>query len=522
MHEMQDKEESEEELSTIPRIAIEDLNATMWQLPMKVDEDIFDSGLTMLEHTLDNSNGLAYVDFVIDVSNIEFEDIVLLPMFAQMLLRGGTDRKSQVQFNREIDANTGGVQVFPVIDEIFEADSEGGYVVPDGKHFITKIVIRTSCVAASNGLGMFTAIKQMLFEAKVDNQEAVIQVLRKLIDDMEDDIQENGHVYTTLRINSRYSLPGFLAEQWKGVTQLFNLRRALATARNNFHELGQKLLVMQDAMKRGNRNGMVLSVTGDHQAIKDVSGSIEVFIKDLLPPAAQVSRFPDFGEVEHPWVTQALHVMEEEKKAAAMDEAFIVPTRLNHVGRGGILYDVGERIRGSDAVALHLLSGYYLYDRVRFSLGASQAWAVLDFDSGSVVYQSEDDPNIKPTLDVYEGGSSWLFSLVSGKDSLPAEARGAVVGTIGTMDGTAAQPSEVGYQSLMQYLRQDKQEYRQKWRDEILGTTPENILDMVRRLGAWGDESIVVVTDEKHLDQAHNNGLNFTVCDYKGQGCHSS
>mmetsp|Transcript_84075 Transcript_84075/g.126032 ORF Transcript_84075/g.126032 Transcript_84075/m.126032 type:complete len:1105 (+) Transcript_84075:100-3414(+) len=522
LHTIQEKEDTEEELSLIPRLDISDLNATMYELPIKVDEDIFDSGLTLLEHTIPNSNGVAYFDFVIDISNIDFDDIVLLPLFCQMLMRGGTAQKTDVQFQREVDTSTGGITVFPVIDEILQADESGGYIVPDGKHLVSKVAVRTSCLTKTGGLAMFTLIRQLVFDAKVDNQARAIEVLEKLIDDMEDDIQVNGHVYTTRRINSRYSLPGFFAEQWKGVTQLFNLRRALAQARADFSVIAQRMVLMHDAMVRGNRNGMFLSVTGDHQAIKDISAGIELFVKDLLPPAAQVSRFPDFGKVEHPWVTKALHRMEEELKVTSANEAFIVPTRINHVGRGGILYDQGERIKGADAVGLHFLSGYYLYDKVRFSLGASQAWAVMDPDSGSVIYQSENDPNIVPTLDAYDGGVTWLFKQVDGRDTLSAEGRGAVVGLVGAMDGTAYQPSQVGFVSLLQYLRQDKPEYRQKWRDEIIGTSPQDIKEMAERLGAWAQESIVVVTDEVHLKVALESGLNFTSCSYTGQACDSA
>jgi Zn-dependent M16 (insulinase) family peptidase len=522
LKQVQEKDDTEAELALIPRLDISDINATMWELPIKIDEDIFDSGLTLLEHTLPNSNGIAYADFVIDISKIDFDNIVLLPLFCQMLLRGGTDRKTDVQFQRDVDMNTGGISVFPVIDEILATDSSGGYVVPDGKHLVSKVVVRASCLTKTGGLAMFNLIKQLIFDSKVDNEARTIEVLEKLIDDMEDDIQLRGHAYTTIRINSRYSLPGFFAEQWQGVTQLFNLRRALAQARSDFSVLGNRMVLMQDAMKKGNRNGMVLSVTGDHQAIKGISPGIELFVKDILPSAAQNSRFPDFGQVEHPWVTKAMLRMEEELKATSANEAFILPTRINHVGRGGVLFDEGERIKGSDAVALHFLSGYYLYDKMRFSLGATQAWAVLDVDSGSVIYQSENDPNIAATLGAYDAGASWLFNQVDGLDTLPAEGRGAVVGTIGVMDGTDLQPSQVGYMSLLQYLKQDKPEYRQKWRDEIIGATPQDIKEMVERLGSWAHESIVVVTDQNHLDRALNAGFNFTTCSYSGQACTSA
>jgi Zn-dependent M16 (insulinase) family peptidase len=366
---------------------------------------------------------------------------------------------------------------------------------------------------------MFNIIKQIIFDTDVQNEEQAKDIMQRLIDDMEDDIQTNGHKYTTLRIKSRYSLPGFVAEQWKGITQLMNLRRALAISQTDFDSVGKRLILMQDAMKRGNRNGMLLGVTGDHDAIKGIAYSIQIFVKDTLPPAAQVTRFPDFAKTAHPWVTKGLTSMEAEIQGEDPNEAFIVPTFVNHVGKGGILFDVGEALGGEDAVVMQFLGGYYLYDRVRFNLGASQAWAELDADSGVVVYQSDRDPNIVETLKVYEKGASWLWEQLNRKSELPIEAKSAVVGTIGTIDGTALQPSQAGYISMLQYLKQDKQAYRQKYRDEVLAAKPEDFIAMVERLGAWGKPSIVVVTNTDQYNIAQKKGYNMTTCDYADYSC---
>ena len=73
----------------------------------------------------------------------------------------------------------------------------------------------------------------------------------------------------------------------------------LETMKTDFSDLSLRLIKMQDAMKRGNRNGMVMSVSGDTSAMTDIKGAIELFFKDVLPLATQTERFPDFGEVEH-------------------------------------------------------------------------------------------------------------------------------------------------------------------------------------------------------------------------------
>jgi Zn-dependent M16 (insulinase) family peptidase len=517
LKEVQATPDTEEALSKIPRLQISDLDSKLFTPPIKVTPDIFDSGVTTLEHELPFTNGIAYVDFAIDISAMDFDDVVLIPLFCSLLLKGGSKRYTDVQTQREIDKASGGIKIFPIIEEVVQTHAEGGYVVPDGKHLVTKIVVSGACVAANSCLPLMNVMKHLLWDSDVRNKDKAIEILEAMIDNFEDDIQNEGHHYTTQRIASRYSLPGFVREQWTGVTQVMQMRRALAKIRDDFSDLSLRLIQMQDTMKRGNRNGMVLSVTGDHQALKDLKGAVELFLKNVLPPAAQVERFPDFSEVQHPWVTKGMHRMASEISREHANQAFMVPTRVNHVGKGGLLYEPGERIKGSDEVVTQFLSGYYLYNQLRFNLGAQHAWAVLDSDSGLVIYQSDRDPNILQSLEIYEGGADWIWQqLHSGE--LTVEAKAAIVGAIGRLDGTAMQPNRVGIESIKMYLKQDSAESRQRWRNEIIGSKASDFIDMADRLGSWGDPSICVVTSSE-IYATIEEDFPLTVCDYYGYTC---
>jgi presequence protease len=517
LKEVQATDDSEEALAKIPRLEISDLDKDLFTPPLTVIRDLFDSGITALEHEMPFTNGIAYIDFAIDISQMDFDDVVLLPLFCNLLLKGGSKRYNDVQMQQEIDKAGGGIKVYPMVEEVVRTHSDGGYIVPDGKHLVTKIVVSGACVAANSCLPLLNLFKHILWDSDVRNKAKAIEILEMVIDDFEDDIQSHGHHYTTQRIASRYSLVGFVREQWSGATQLMQMRRALAQIRDDFTELSLRLIKMQDAMKRGNRNGMVLSVTGDKSALKDLKGAVELFLKDVLPPAAQVERFPDFAQVEHPWVSKGMHRMGSEISREHANQAFLVPTRVNHVGKGGMLYETGERIKGSDEVVTQYLSGYYLYNELRFKLGAQHAWAVLDTDSGLVIYQSDRDPNILESLQVYEGGANWVWDQVHGGE-LPVEAKAAVVGAIGRLDGPAMQPDRVGMESVRNFLKQNSVESRQLWRDEILGSSAEDFLAMVDRLASWGEPSICVVTSSDMYDTIKED-FPLYVCDYYGYTC---
>jgi len=511
-------DDSEDALALIPHVQVSDLGKELYAPPTNIFLDLFDSGITTLEHELVFTNGIAYVDFAIDISNMDFDDIVLLPLFCRLLREAGTKTSSEVQIQYEVDKSSGGISIYPIIEEVVQADSDGNYVVPDGKHLVSKIVVSGSCVAANSCLPMFNLFRKMLWESDVQNKIKAHDLLEEMIDDMEDDIQTNGHLYTTTRIASRYSITGFIREQWQGLTQLFQMRRALEQAKSDFSELSLRLIKMQDAMVRGNRNGMTLAVTGDRAVLKDLKGAVELFMKDVLPLATQVERFPDFAQVEHPWIAKGMHRMEAELSHENSNQAIIVPTRVNHVGKGGLLYDIGERIVGADTVVTSFLGGYYLYDQLRFNLGALHAWAVLDSDSGVLIYQSDRDPNILQTLKVYEEGATWLWKQIQDGE-LPIEAKSSIVGTIGRMDATVMRPNLIGIESIKRYLKQETPEMRQRWRDQIIGATTDDFMSMVERLGSWGQPSVCVVTSTEVYDTIDPLDLNMTHCSFAGFEC---
>jgi len=516
---VQETGDSEEALMTIPQLKISELNQTQYNPSQQTFKDLFESGITTLSHELPFTNGIAYVDLSLDISNMDFDDVVLIPLFCQLLLEGGTKSHDDVAMQQQIDKYTGGITITPLIEEIVETDSEGFYIVPDGKHFVTKLIISGACIAADTCLPMLNLFRQFVWDSDVRNKEKAIEILEARINEMEQDIQTNGHKFTTSHVESRYSLSGFVREQWYGVTQLMQMRRALAQIKDNFTDLSLRLVKMQDAVKRGHRNGMLMSVTGDEPALHDLKGSMRTFLQSALPLATQRDPFPNFAEKAHPWVPKGMHRVEEEFLAETKNQAFIVPTRVNHVAKGGVLYDVGERIPGADMVVTQYLGGHYLYNELRYNQGAQEAWALLDIDSGVCIYQSDRDPSIFSTLEIYEGGAVWLWDQVHGGE-LPVEAKGAIVGTIGRMDANImTEPNRLGKDSLVTHMKQDSFVKKQRWRDQILASNANDFMAMVERLGSWGHPSVSIVTSPEIFDTIDQEDFAISQCDYSGYQC---
>jgi presequence protease len=151
-------------------------------------------------------------------------------------------------------------------------------------------------------------------------------------------------------------------------------------------------------------------------------------------------------------------------------EGFIIPTKVNYVGKGADLYRAGVKPSGSHIVARRYLRTSYLWDKIRVQGGAYGGQCSFDRYSGGFTFGSYRDPNLLASLDVYDRTAEFLRSAVLD----PAELTRNIVGTIGEID-TYRLPDAKGYASMQRHLIGDTDEARQKMREEILSTTAADL-----------------------------------------------
>merc|ERR1719215_2297928 len=151
---------------------------------------------------------------------------------------------------------------------------------------------------------------------------------------------------------------------------------------------------------------MVLDVTGDAKVLETAQPEIEKFLAEL-PGDSKGEKLQNFYVEEHPWVTQAKKEMKE--NAATIDEGFVVPTQVSYVGKGGQLFEPGEKVSGSAAVAARYLRTGYLWDYVRVIGGAYGGFCTFSPSNGIFSYLSYRDPNLAETIDVYDGAADALM-----------------------------------------------------------------------------------------------------------------
>ncbi|MEM9775319.1 MAG: peptidase M16, partial [Chloroflexota bacterium] len=204
-----------------------------------------------------------------------------------------------------------------------------------------------------------------------------------------------------------------------------------------------------------NRNIMLTDTTLDGENYVEFEGKLKAFLDSM--PAAE-PEFQTWSGGQFP-----------------ANEGLTIPAQVNYVAMGTDVHAAGFTYHGSWRVAQNFLSTSYLWDRVRMRGGAYGAMSPYNPNSGLFSFVSYRDPNLTQTIDTYREAADWFRNLDLGQSEIDK----AIIGVIGGMDGYQLADAK-GSTALMRYLHNTTDEYRQRIRDEVMGTT-------LKDLQAFGD-----------------------------------
>jgi len=101
-------EEAPEVVASNPSLSISDIDNAPVEYPIHIEDSFAKSGIQLVLHEVE-SDGIAYVDFGLDVSMIPYDDIILLNSLVALLNEAGTSELSDAEFRNYIGKVTGGV-----------------------------------------------------------------------------------------------------------------------------------------------------------------------------------------------------------------------------------------------------------------------------------------------------------------------------------------------------------------------------------------------------------------------------
>eukprot|EP00252_Welwitschia_mirabilis_P014933 TRINITY_DN33002_c0_g1_i1.p1 TRINITY_DN33002_c0_g1~~TRINITY_DN33002_c0_g1_i1.p1 ORF type:complete len:1080 (+),score=244.90 TRINITY_DN33002_c0_g1_i1:116-3355(+) len=439
-----------EALRTVPCLSLEDIP----KKPVHVPSDIGEiNGVKVLRHDI-FTNDILYAQVVFDMRPLKPSLLPLVPLFCQSLLEMGTKDMSFVELSQLMGRKTGGISIYPSISSVRGKQEPSSHIIVNGK------------AMAGRASDLFNLIQTLLQHVQLTDQKRFKQFVSQYKARMESCLTGSGHRICACRMDAKLNTAGWGSEQMGGLSYLEFLQNLENRVEVDWPAVSSSLEEIRNSLF--SRNGSLINLTADEKNIHNA----EKYITELLDALPE---------------TSSSEVASWDHRVPQGNEAVIVPTQVNYVGKAANIYEAGYELSGSAYVISKHIGNSWLWDRVRVSGGAYGGFCDFDSHSGVFSYLSYRDPNLLKTIDIYDETCKFLRDLDLDADSL----RKAIIGTIGDVDAYQL-PDAKGYSSLMRYLVGVTEEERERRREEILSTSLKDFRQFSEFLESVKEKGVVV------------------------------
>lgn len=462
--EYQEAEESKEDMEKIPVLAREDISPEIAPI---FNEEIDVDGVPLIYHNIETS-GIGYLTLMFDLSEIPEELLPYVGILQSVLGIIDTTNYGYGELFNEINVHTGGIgttlDIYPDVRNVKEKAFRATFEIK-GKALYPKLQV------------LFTMMREILMESKLDDEKRLKEILAMLKSRLQMSFQSSGHTTAALRALS-YASP---IQKFKDDTDGISFYHKVKEIEENFDEKKEELIAnlkkIASYVFRG--DNMLVSLTSAEEAKTIVCDEIKN-IKSQLSVYAQ----PAFEE------GCVLHC---EKK----NEGFKTSSKVQYVARVGNFIDKGVNYHGA-LQTLKVILGYdYLWQNVRVKGGAYGCMCSFS-RTGDGYFVSYRDPNLKKTMDTYEG----IVDYVKNFDVDERAMTKYIIGTMSNLD-RPMNPSAKGARSMNLYMTRITEEMIKEERMQILSVQPEDIRAMAEVVEAvLSAEQICVIGSEEKIEEA--------------------
>ena len=434
LEDYQSEPESEENLEKIPVLKREDISREIEPI---INEELTLAGVPVIFHEIE-TNGIGYVDVLFDMSSVEEEDLPYVGILQSVLGIIDTKHYDYGTLFNEINVNTGGIgtslELYNDVTNIREKAFKATFEIK-GKALYGKLPVA------------FDMMREILMESKLDDGKRIREILAMLKSRLLMKFQSSGHVTAVLRAQS-YASP---AAKLKDMTNGIAFYETVSYLEEHFEEekekLSEKLIDLSKKLFRG--DNMMLSYTAAKEGLEDLEIMVEKLENSLHTQVSEESRC----------------VIHCEKK----NEGFKTASKVQYVAKAGNFIDQGVAYTGALQILKVIMSYDYLWQNIRVKGGAYGCMSNFN-RIGEGYFVSYRDPNLKRTLDVYEGVVDYLKNFtVSERDMTKY-----IIGTMSGIDQPMT-PASKGDRSMNLYMNKVSAEMIREERNQILDAGQDDI-----------------------------------------------
>lgn len=431
----QSEPESEENLEKIPVLKREDISREIEPI---INEEMTLAGVPVIFHEIE-TNGIGYVDVLFDMSLVEEQDLPYVGILQSVLGIIDTERYDYGTLFNEINVNTGGIgtslELYNDVTNIREKAFKATFEIK-GKALYGKLPVA------------FDMMREILMESKLNDGKRIREILAMLKSRLLMKFQSSGHVTAVLRAQS-YASP---AAKLKDMTNGIAFYETVSYIEEHFEEekekLSEKLIDLSKKLFCG--DNMMLSYTAAREGLEGLEEMVEKLKNSLHTRTAEEDK---------------RCVIHCEKK----NEGFKTASKVQYVAKAGNFIDLGVAYTGALQILKVIMSYDYLWQNIRVKGGAYGCMSNFN-RIGEGYFVSYRDPNLKRTLDVYDGVVDYLKNFtVSERDMTKY-----IIGTMSGIDQPMT-PASKGERSMNLYMNKVSAEMIREERNQILDAEQDDI-----------------------------------------------
>ena len=458
LEEYQSEPESEEALERIPVLNREDISR---EIDPIFNEEMNLAGVPVVFHEIE-TNGIGYVDVMFDLSGVSAEELPYVGILQSVLGIIDTENYGYGELFNEINMHTGGIgttlelynDVTNIKEKVFKATFE-----IKGKALYPKLE------------KTFEMMGEILTASKLNDTKRIKEILAMTKSRLSMKFQSSGHTTAALRALS-YASP---SAKFKDMTNGIDFYQKIVDLSEHFEEEKESITatLINLTKKLFRPDNMMISYTASKEGMDGLEKMIANLSERLYKEVPE----------ETPCIIHC------EKK----NEGFKTASKVQYVARTGNFIDNGAAYTGALQILKVILSYDYLWQNIRVKGGAYGCMSNFN-RIGEGYFVSYRDPNLKRTIEVYEGIVDYLKNFtVSDRDMTKY-----IIGTISNIDQPMT-PATKGERSMNLYMNKVSADMIREERSQILDATQDDIRALYRVVEAVlkADQLCVVGSEDK-------------------------
>ena len=457
LREEQERPDSPEDLATLPQLSVADVGPA----PKEIEAFELDSPIRCIAHELP-TRGICYLYWYFNLRHVAYNDLPYVTILCDLLGKLDTKSHTAAELDTLTELNLG--------DLGFTVETLGAF--EDPLFALPQLVVTAS--ALCDKVEYLARIPQEIWEQTIfEDTDRMLDRLTQRRIAMEQGFTNSGHVSALSRLTSQYSMASKVGGVMAGVDYYLFLKELLANWETRAKDLPQELRRVA-------------------AQIFCASNAVVSFVGKPEDRERFWNEGQDFGLAPEPAIDTTLDLPE----LVVRNEAFVIPSNVSYVCAGVAPSPSDTGKLGTWSVAQRTLSYDYLWNEVRVK-GGAYGTGFRRATIGLRQFWSYRDPNIDATLKRYDATAAWLKEW----EATQEEMDGYVVSTVSTHDSPTKPQRLARRQDTLKFSKYPD-DYRQRVRAEILGTTADDIRALVSAFDGFDAQRSVCVFGPREAIEA--------------------